>query len=378
MSLTRKTASLLAAAALASAQLLTVGAANPVAAAGTIRVDVCIQGSGGGALVPGTTYYKIGSQQFFADTVDGSTKCKYQDFPDTTTALEVWTTYNGSTSPHLTQNIQSDPRFDFHTNRLTLELLTAGGAPLAGGKPRWGKGTTYSTRWFPVNPGELTDANGTVSAQVFPGTYSFEMLYQSTAQAKISVNVPDADKKVTWRTATVTLSWPNQIAYGGSGDGRLFDKPTMNLLAGTYRFHFRDPDGCYKDLTWGSGANYTDAGCFVPYDFAGFFQPVDNNAKNVVKAGSAIPVKFSLGGNEGLDIFDDGFPKSFKIDCDTGEDPDPIEQTVTSGGSSLSYDPDSARYTYVWKTQKAWAGTCRRFKLGLDDGSNRTFDVKFK
>jgi hypothetical protein len=42
----------------------------------------------------------------------------------------------------------------------------------------------------------------------------------------------------------------------------------------------------------------------VIYDFDGFFNPVDNpDVLNRVKAGSAIPVKFSLGGDQGLDIF---------------------------------------------------------------------------
>jgi hypothetical protein len=30
-----------------------------------------------------------------------------------------------------------------------------------------------------------------------------------------------------------------------------------------------------------------------------------------------------------------------------------IEQTVTAGGSILSYDAESDRYNYVWKTEKS-------------------------
>ncbi|HEY7628136.1 MAG TPA: ExeM/NucH family extracellular endonuclease, partial [Ilumatobacteraceae bacterium] len=46
------------------------------------------------------------------------------------------------------------------------------------------------------------------------------------------------------------------------------------------------------------------------YDFSGFFQPVDNlPTTNTVKAGQAVPVKFSLNGNQGLDIFAMGYPK---------------------------------------------------------------------
>jgi hypothetical protein len=38
---------------------------------------------------------------------------------------------------------------------------------------------------------------------------------------------------------------------------------------------------------------------------------------------------------------------------------DSVESTVTAGGSSLTYDPTRDQYTYVWKTEKAWAGQCR-------------------
>jgi hypothetical protein len=37
----------------------------------------------------------------------------------------------------------------------------------------------------------------------------------------------------------------------------------------------------------------------------------------------------------------------------------------------------SDRYIYVWKTQKAWAGTCRRLVLKLLDGSEQTADFGF-
>jgi uncharacterized protein len=104
--------------------------------------------------------------------------------------------------------------------------------------------------------------------------------------------------------------------------------------------------------------------------FTGFFQPVDNPpAFNVVNAGQGIPVKFSLGGNQGLGIFASGFPTSQVIGCDGTAPTDGIE-TTTSGKSGLSYDRTTDTYTYAWKTQKAWAGTCRRLILRLKDGSD--------
>jgi hypothetical protein len=35
----------------------------------------------------------------------------------------------------------------------------------------------------------------------------------------------------------------------------------------------------------------------------------------------------------------------------------------------LSYDPATDTYTYVWKTNKIWAKTCRQLVLKLDDGT---------
>jgi len=122
------------------------------------------------------------------------------------------------------------------------------------------------------------------------------------------------------------------------------------------------------------------AACFysVVFDFRGFFRPVDSPPMlNVVKAGSAIPVKFSLSGNQGLDIFAGGYPVSYGVDCDTSAPLDTVEQTVTAGGSSLSYDAGVDQYVYVWKSDKAWAGTCRRLDVTLVDGTRHIAHFKF-
>ncbi len=114
------------------------------------------------------------------------------------------------------------------------------------------------------------------------------------------------------------------------------------------------------------------------FNFTGFFPPVYNPpAINTVKAGSAIPVKFSLGGNQGLNIFAPGSPSSGQIACATGAPLDAIQTTVTAGGSSLSYDPTTGQYVYVWKTDNAWAGTCRQLDVQLSDGSHHVADFEF-
>jgi hypothetical protein len=114
------------------------------------------------------------------------------------------------------------------------------------------------------------------------------------------------------------------------------------------------------------------------YAWDGFFQPVDNDALNVVQAGRAIPVKFSLGGDHGLDIFAGGSPTSVPVACDTGARLDTVEETVTAGGSSLTYDAATGRYHYVWKTSKAWSGQCRTLVVTLLDGSTHTATFRFR
>jgi hypothetical protein len=115
----------------------------------------------------------------------------------------------------------------------------------------------------------------------------------------------------------------------------------------------------------------------VSYKWAGFFQPVDNlPALNSVKAGSAVPVKFSLGGNQGLNIFAAASPGSSPANCNQNSS-DEIETTVTAGNSSLTYDTTTDQYVYVWKTDKAWAGTCRQLHVKLADGTSYAANFKF-
>ncbi len=117
----------------------------------------------------------------------------------------------------------------------------------------------------------------------------------------------------------------------------------------------------------------------VQYNFAGFFQPVDNlPVFNVVQAGRAIPVKFSLSGNKGLGIFAPGSPSSGPIACNSSDPASDLTETVTAGGSSLSYDPTTDRYIYVWKTDQSWAGTCRQLVVELNDGTIHRANFRFK
>jgi len=116
----------------------------------------------------------------------------------------------------------------------------------------------------------------------------------------------------------------------------------------------------------------------VRYDWTGFFRPVnDIPIWNSAKAGSAIPVKFSLNGDQGLEIFATGYPTSLDMPCG---DPlafvNGIDEIVTAGSSILSYDDD--QYIYVWKTDKNWANSCRQLVVLLIDGTYHRANFSFK
>jgi microsomal dipeptidase-like Zn-dependent dipeptidase len=117
----------------------------------------------------------------------------------------------------------------------------------------------------------------------------------------------------------------------------------------------------------------------VRYVFTGFDPPVDNAPiVNAVKAGQTVPVKFGLGGDFGLDVLQGGLATSVSVGCSSGVI-DVIEVTVTNpGASQFAYDPVSGRYQFNWKTDKAWAGTCRRLLVRLDDGTLHSAEFRLQ
>jgi hypothetical protein len=132
-----------------------------------------------------------------------------------------------------------------------------------------------------------------------------------------------------------------------------------------------------------SHASIWDFAIHKQYQFSGFSQPVDNTDStgafilNSMKAGSAVPVKFNLNGNQGSAIFASGSPASAAFNCDPTLAVDAIEQTVSANSSSLSFNSAVGQYTYVWKTDSGWAGTCRQLVLKLADGTIHRADFKF-
>lgn len=114
------------------------------------------------------------------------------------------------------------------------------------------------------------------------------------------------------------------------------------------------------------------------YNFTGFFRPVaEAPAINEVKAGRALPMKFSLGEDYGLNVIKAGSPTSARVVCPVNTPVSAVEATSTPGAGSLTYDASSLTYNYVWKTEASWAGTCRTFDMTLIDGSSHQAMFRF-
>jgi probable HAF family extracellular repeat protein len=112
-----------------------------------------------------------------------------------------------------------------------------------------------------------------------------------------------------------------------------------------------------------------------PY-FDGFYQPVDNfPTLNKTRAGKTVPIRFSLGRDQGLDIFAAGYPKSETIPCNSTTPVDSIEETV-SGKHGLSYNASTDTYEYEWATSSTWSG-CRQFVMKFKDGSVQRANFSF-
>jgi hypothetical protein len=107
------------------------------------------------------------------------------------------------------------------------------------------------------------------------------------------------------------------------------------------------------------------------FNWNGFLPPTQNPpAINQATAGSQVPLKFSLGGNFGTDIFASGSPEQQPVDCITlipltGSVPTPIPPT----GFTLNFNVGSHQYNFNWKSDPGWGGTCRLISLQLNDGT---------
>jgi hypothetical protein len=223
----------------------------------------------------------------------------------------------------------------------TTLLLASGTGPFLVTSPNTAVslpgGTTQTITWDPA---------GTNAAPV------------NATDVKISLSVDDGH------------TYPYVLAASTPNDGS--EAVALPMLGTTHaRVKIEAVGNIFFDV---SNANFA-----ITWPFTGFFPPIANSpALNAATAGSAVPIKFSLGGDRGLGIFADGYPASVQVNCTTGAPIGSPEPTSPAGGSGLQFDPLTNQYTYVWKTDKGWSGTCRELQVLLVDGTMHTARFKLK
>ena len=115
----------------------------------------------------------------------------------------------------------------------------------------------------------------------------------------------------------------------------------------------------------------------LEYPFTGFLGPMESPPTlNDATAGAAVPVKFALAGDRGVDVLD-GHATSREIDCTTKAPTGGASPISTTGSSGFVFDPTDGTYRLVWKTSKQWSGTCRELIVTLDDATQHSAYVRF-
>jgi hypothetical protein len=216
----------------------------------------------------------------------------------------------------------------------------------------------------------LTVSDGALSSQcIATVTVTDGQAPAITCPTDQTVTATSSDGAVVNFAPTATENCPTLMTSCSATSGAIFPIGTTAVTCMA-----TDGGGLQNSCSFNVNVNYSTS-----YSFTGFFQPVDNVPTfNTVKAGQSVPIKFSLGGNYGLNILAAGAPTSQQIACPSSASVDDIEQVVTGSNSGLQYDTATGAYTYVWKTQKAWGGRCRQLNVRLSDGTDHTANFQFK
>jgi hypothetical protein len=265
----------------------------------------------------------------------------------------------------------------------------------------------------------LTDGNGRATVNFFlasvPDDYTLDVVFTGTDEyapaassssfkiqpgpttivlnPEVQIIPPGANAKfiATLKSSGLPLAGKSVALTLDSGGIRQYTSVAVTDYAGQARWEVpAQLPGSYAVKTWFGLPVSVDLELSSPFYvgsfdtgslinqivFNGFFSPVANPPiVNKVTAGSAVPIKFSLGGDIGLNIFAAGYPKLVKATCQVLK----TNYIKNSGAaaSSLSYDRATGIYTYNWKTDKKLAGSCGALVLKFVDGSEKTLLFQF-
>jgi hypothetical protein len=233
--------------------------------------------------------------------------------------------------------------------------------PAAGTVLDAGQDQELKATFTPSDPGAYNAASATVRLDVLPALPSLAW------SVPLSTTVGPLIAALLSASATGVggAAVPGTFTYSPAAGQVLDATPSQTLSVA-----FQPSSGNYTAAT-------RSVSLAVRYPWSGFFEPTNNpQVLNRAKAGTAIPVRFSLGGNRPAPVLAAGSPEITAVSCPKWST-DVIEQTVSASTSSLQYESSTGRYVYTWKTQTGWASGCRRFRLALKDGTSREAIFRF-
>lgn len=228
-----------------------------------------------------------------------------------------------------------------------------------------GLGIAECVAAWPLGAPFDTSRIGTFTFEVWAVDLAFNVDHETMKYTIADRTPPIITLAAPAQEATYTLGQQVWVSFscddgsGGSGlNGCKGDLPngaqldTSSLGAKTFTVTAYDRAGNVAKVTH----TYS-----VHYDFAGFGPPAAvYPTATAFKAGESIPLKFSLHGEQGSNIFAPGSPGW--APCGALDGPTPADGT-------LSYNGSTDRYTYLATTAKGWGGTCRDLTVTLRDGT---------
>ena len=253
----------------------------------------------------------------------------------------------------------------------TVTVSYSGSTDTLSGVASYTANETFSTSGTHSYSGKATDAAGNDSLAT-----SGSVKVDATAPA-LNVTCPTGS---VIKGSTASANWLASDDESGLATDASGSVPLNTSTVGTQTATVAA--GTAQDKV-GHGSAEDSCTYSVVYNFSGFFQPIDNldaNGNyilNKAKAGSTVPVKFSLGGDQGLNIFAAGYPQvSAPFACGAST-ADQVEEYSTATTSGLKYDPVANQYIYNMKSDAKWAGSCRQLIVKLADGTTHRANFNF-
>jgi hypothetical protein len=284
------------------------------------------------------------------------------DAGETTRTIDV--TVNGDTT------IEPDETF-------AVSLSNPSGASIAGAS---GTGTITNdddSGGLPIlSIDDVTHDEGNAGTT----TYTFTVGLSAANPSGVTVDYSTADGTATAADADYTPVPPTQLAFGPSETSKQISVDVIGDTtiepSETFTLNLSNAAGAVISDPSGTGTLANDD---LPWAFNWSAPVVAPPAKNKRVAGSVISVRFTLGGDRGLNILAADWPKSKRLDCRTGAlSAKGRTRTQPLGGAGLTYDSGTGVYTYTWQTAAGWAATCREFQMRLTDGSYHVARFKFR